>query len=187
MTVVIIIPSESDHHHDQASPPWSSLPPGGTLRPCSPQRVITMIRVVVMIVIINEGCRCRWWYRWLQGGRVGHLCKYVMINLWHTRMMTWQNEKKIMFDPINVCTFSSAASWLQSLINLQLFFFVIVVLLLTWWWRGWWRWRLLEIVAASKCWYHDWNRNGQASTPLWPGERRSTFLQAIGLLLCFSF
>ena len=46
MTVVIIIPSESDHHYDQASPPWSSLPPGGTHRPCSPQLVITMIRVV---------------------------------------------------------------------------------------------------------------------------------------------
>ena len=94
---------------------------------------------------------------------------------------------KIMYDPINVCTFSSAASWLQSLINLQLFFFVIVVLLLIWWWRGWWGWRLLEIVTASKCWYHDWHQNGQASTPLWPGERRSTFLQAIGFLLCFSF
>ena len=46
--------------------------------------------------------------------------------------------------------FSSSASWLQSLINLQLFFFVIVVLLLIWWWRGWWRWRLLKIVTAPK-------------------------------------
>ena len=56
-SVAIIILSESDHHHDQASPPWSSLLPGGTHRPYSPQLVITMIRVVVMIVIINEGCR----------------------------------------------------------------------------------------------------------------------------------
>ena len=65
-SVAIIILSESDHHHDQASPPWSSLLPGGTLRPYSPQLVvtmmravvmITMIRVVKMIVIINEGCR----------------------------------------------------------------------------------------------------------------------------------
>ena len=103
------------------------------------------MRVVVMIVIINEGCR--WWYRLLQGGRVGHWCKYV-INHWKG---WWPGKmKKIMYDPINVCTFSSAASWLQSLINLQLFFFVIVVLLLIWWWRGWWRWRLLKIVTAPK-------------------------------------
>ena len=107
-----------------------------------------------------------------------------MINLWQG---WWPGKmKKIMCDPITACTFSPAASWLQSLINLQLFFFVIVVLLLIWWWRGW-RWWLLDIVTASRSWYHDWHQNGQASTPLWPGERRSTFLQAIGFLLCFSF
>ena len=138
-----------------------------------------------------------WWWLWSLTKDVDDNIDDYKEEEWGTYVNMWWSIsdkdddlakwKKIMCDPINVCTFSSAASWLQSLINLQLFFFVIVVLLLIWWWRGWWGWRLLEIVTASKCWYHDWHQNGQASTPLWPGERRSTFLQAIGLLLCVSF
>ena len=138
-----------------------------------------------------------WWWLWSLTKDVDDDIDYYKEEEWGTDVNMWWSIsdkdddlakwKKIMCDPINVCTFSSAASWLQSLINLQLFFFVIVVLLLIWWWRGWWGWRLLEIVTASKCWYHDWHQNGQASTPLWPGERRSTFLQAIGFLLFVSF